>query len=65
MSKRQRITQFGVFEANLVARELRRGGLRVKLQDQPFEVLAALGEIRHKGRAPEANLERRHLGGDE
>ncbi len=36
--------RFGIFEADLVARELRRGGLRVKLQDQPFEVLAALLE---------------------
>jgi len=33
---------FGVFEADLVARELRKNGVRVKLQDQPFQVLTIL-----------------------
>jgi TolB-like protein/DNA-binding winged helix-turn-helix (wHTH) protein len=36
--------RFGVFEADLVARELRRNGVRVKLQEQPFQVLAVLLE---------------------
>ena len=39
-----RIRRFGVFEVDLAAGELRRNGVRVKLQDQPFQVLAALLE---------------------
>ena len=39
-----RIVRFGVFEVDLVAGELRRHGFRVKLQAQPFQVLAALLE---------------------
>jgi Tol biopolymer transport system component/DNA-binding winged helix-turn-helix (wHTH) protein len=41
--------QFGVFEADLKTGELRRSGVRVRLQSQPFKLLAALlsrpGEI--------------------
>jgi DNA-binding winged helix-turn-helix (wHTH) protein/Tol biopolymer transport system component len=44
----QRI-RFGLYELDLVARELRREGVPVKLQDRPFDVLAILvdrqGEI--------------------
>jgi DNA-binding winged helix-turn-helix (wHTH) protein len=40
----RRIVRFGVFEVDLEQRELRRGGLRVRLQDQPFQLLAALLE---------------------
>ena len=36
--------RFGVFELDLVARELRRSGSKVKLQEQPFQVLALLLE---------------------
>ena len=36
--------RFGVFEVDLEARELRKRGIKIKLQDQPFEVLAALLE---------------------
>jgi eukaryotic-like serine/threonine-protein kinase len=36
--------RFGVFEVDLRARELRRQGSKVKLQDQPFQVLAMLLE---------------------
>ena len=36
--------RFGVFEVDLAARELRKRGVRVKLQDQPFRVLEALLE---------------------
>ncbi len=43
------IARFGLFEADLQRRVLTREGLRVKLQDQPFEVLGLLlqrpGEI--------------------
>ena len=34
--------RFGLFEAGLIAGELRRRGRKVALQDQPFQVLAAL-----------------------
>src|ERR1700730_5621113 len=41
--------RFGIFEANFETGELRRNGARVKLQDQPFQLLALLlarpGEI--------------------
>jgi Tol biopolymer transport system component/DNA-binding winged helix-turn-helix (wHTH) protein len=39
--------QFGVFEADLKTGELRRSGVRVRLQSQPFKVLSAL--LRHPG----------------
>src|SRR5467141_3673671 len=35
---------FGVFELDLRAGELRKHGLRVRLQEQPFQVLATLTE---------------------
>ena len=34
--------RFGVFEVDLAARELRKRGIKIKIQDQPFQVLAAL-----------------------
>lgn len=39
-----RIVQFGAFELDLETAELRRHGLRVKLQEKPFRILAALLE---------------------
>ena len=36
--------RFGVFEVDLHAGELRRNGLKVKLQEQPFQILALLLE---------------------
>lgn len=36
--------RFGIFEADLLTGELRKKGVRVKLQDQPFQILAALLE---------------------
>ncbi|HSB18356.1 MAG TPA: winged helix-turn-helix domain-containing protein, partial [Bryobacteraceae bacterium] len=36
--------RFGAFEVDLRARELRKGGLKIKLQEQPFQVLALLLE---------------------
>lgn len=39
-----RLLRFGLFEADLAAGELRKNGLRVKLQDRPFEILAILLE---------------------
>ena len=37
-----RLVRFGAFEADLRTCELRKHGLRIKLQDQPFQVLALL-----------------------
>ena len=39
-----RIVRFGLYEVDLAARELRRDGAKVKLQDRPFEVLTILIE---------------------
>src|SRR5436190_21692727 len=36
--------RFGVFEVDLATAELRKQGLRLRLQEQPFQVLAALLE---------------------
>lgn len=55
---RARRVRFGAFEADLHSGELRKHGLKIKLQDQPFQVLALLlersgdmvtrEELRHK-----------------
>jgi Tol biopolymer transport system component/DNA-binding winged helix-turn-helix (wHTH) protein len=39
-----RIVHFGLFELDLDARELRKSGVRIKLQEQPFQILAMLLE---------------------
>jgi len=39
-----RITRFGVFELDLSAGELRKSGVKLRLQEQPFQVLALLLE---------------------
>jgi cholera toxin transcriptional activator len=39
-----RIVHFGVFEANLYSGELRKHGIRIRLQEQPFQILALLLE---------------------
>jgi DNA-binding winged helix-turn-helix (wHTH) protein len=39
-----RIVRFGVFEVDLKACELRKHGFRIKLAEQPFQVLAFLLE---------------------
>jgi TolB-like protein/Tfp pilus assembly protein PilF len=38
------LKRFGTFEVDLRARELRKGGIRIRLQDQPFEILAVMLE---------------------
>ena len=38
------VKRFGTFEVDLRARELRKGGIRIRLQDQPFEILAVMIE---------------------
>ena len=44
IARKPAIARFGVFEADLGARELRKQGRRLRLQDQPFAVLAILLE---------------------
>ena len=39
-----RIFQFGLFELDLDVHELRKSGLKIRLQEQPFQVLAMLLE---------------------
>jgi TolB-like protein/DNA-binding winged helix-turn-helix (wHTH) protein/Flp pilus assembly protein TadD len=39
---KSRVVRFGSFEADLYTRELRKHGLKVKVQEQPFQVLAML-----------------------
>ena len=39
-----RIARFGVFELDLSAGELRKNGVKLRLQEQPFQVLALLLE---------------------
>ncbi len=46
-SSSPRIVRFGAFQLDLRAGELRKNGLKIKLQDQPFQVLAML--LRHPG----------------
>jgi cholera toxin transcriptional activator len=47
IGRKTRVARFGVFEANLDTRELRKQGRRIRLQDQPFAVLAIL--LEHAG----------------
>jgi TolB-like protein/DNA-binding winged helix-turn-helix (wHTH) protein/Tfp pilus assembly protein PilF len=40
----RRIARFGIFEADLDSRQLTKSGFRIRLQDQPFQILALLLE---------------------
>jgi cholera toxin transcriptional activator len=40
----QKVVRFGVFEADLASGELRKNGIRIRLQEQPFQVLVLLLE---------------------
>ena len=42
-----RLVRFGIYEVNLRAGELRKNGLKLKIQEQPFKVLAML--LEHPG----------------
>ena len=42
-----RVLRFGAFEADLQARELRKQGMQIKLQEQPFQILEFL--LEHPG----------------
>ena len=41
---RGQLIRFGVFEVDLRTGELRKHGLRIKLRDQPFQILSLLLE---------------------
>jgi TolB-like protein/Tfp pilus assembly protein PilF len=43
----RQVARFGPFEVDVRSRELTKGGVRVRLQDQPFQILAML--IEHAG----------------
>ena len=47
MGEASHVEQFGVFEVDLRSGELRKAGVRIKLQEQPFKVLNAL--LEHPG----------------
>src|SRR5215471_1771490 len=47
MESASRTLRFSVFEADLRASELRKHGVRIKLQDQPFRILSRL--LEHPG----------------
>jgi DNA-binding response OmpR family regulator len=40
----RRTARFGVFEADFDSRQLTKSGFRIRLQDQPFQLLALLLE---------------------
>jgi len=46
-TSRTRKTRFGAFEVDLRSGEVHKHGIRLKLQDQPFQVLALL--LEHSG----------------
>ena len=45
-SQNPSVLRFGVFEVDLQEGELRKGGVRIKLQEQPFQILVILLERR-------------------
>ncbi len=47
IEKATQIVRFGIFEADLKSGELRKNGIKIKLQEQPFQVLAML--LEHPG----------------
>ncbi len=57
------ITRFGVFEFDSQRRELRRKGVRIKLQQQPFEILRLL--VEHRGELVTRELIQKTLWPDE
>ena len=43
-----KLVRFGLFELDLRAGELRKNGVKIKLQEQPFQILAMLGKVSGK-----------------
>lgn len=48
-AEKSRVIHFGLFEADLHEQELRKSGIRIKLQEQPFQILSLL--LEHPGQA--------------
>ena len=46
-AEKSRVVHFGLFEVDLQEQELRKSGIRIKLQEQPFQILAVL--LEHPG----------------
>jgi Tol biopolymer transport system component/DNA-binding winged helix-turn-helix (wHTH) protein len=44
VARESRILRFGAFELDLRSGELRKGGIKIKLQDRPFQILSVLLE---------------------
>jgi Tol biopolymer transport system component/DNA-binding winged helix-turn-helix (wHTH) protein len=40
----KRVVRFGLFEVDFASQELRKSGIKIKIQDQPFQILALLLE---------------------
>ena len=63
-SKRQ-LVRFGPFEVNLQSGELRKSGVKVRIQEQPFRVLRLLlecpGEVVTRDQLAGEIVVRRHL----
>ena len=57
------VLQFGLFELDLRAGELRKNGVKIKLQQQPFQVLATL--LRKPGKVVTREELRRELWPDD
>jgi eukaryotic-like serine/threonine-protein kinase len=57
-----RILRFGVYEADLAAGELRKHGTRIKIQEQPFQILLLL--LEHPGELVTRDTLRRKLWAD-
>ena len=51
------VVRFGIFEADFRAGELRKAGLKVKLHDQPFQVLAMLSSAKIKSELCRSSFE--------
>ena len=59
----ERKIQFGIFEADLKTGELRRNGVRVRLQSQPFKLLTVL--LDHAGEVVSRETLQREIWGEE
>jgi Tol biopolymer transport system component/DNA-binding winged helix-turn-helix (wHTH) protein len=58
-ANKSRIVGFGVFEVDLQEAELRKSGIRIKLQEQPFQILTTL--LEHPGQTVTREELRRQL----
>jgi DNA-binding response OmpR family regulator len=42
----KRVLRFGLYEVDFASQELRKSGIKLKIQEQPFQILALLLERR-------------------